>query len=502
MIDIQQTVHKAWPDWNLTAVIGQGAYARVYRACRTDGQNAAVKVLIFPDDWEDMDTLRCEGYSDDKIAEYYQQHVQAIIKEITIMQKLQDSERIVRIEDHCVLHPEPLQWIILIRMELLTPLTKKTALKEMDQHEVVRVGTDICRALECCHGRGIVHRDIKPENIFVDAQGRYKLGDFGTAKEMERTRTLSWKGTPNFMAPEIFRSEIGSHGLQYAKLADIYSLGMVLYWLGNCLTLPFVHGGKQIVTPQERESAFQRRISGERMPAPCCVKAPLADAILKACAYIPEERWQSVGEMGEALLKTLDAESGIVRPKKHRVFLLCCVLFLILSGAAVIWHHLSGPNDRHSNEVISHPFSVITDSEVRFPQKDPLHLYIYFSKDAWLGDAQSALWQAMNITPCKEEWIASDMDEAISSFNGSIEDYFQRIRCETMSLWDISVNPWDSENWPPAEAVLFFPLKNVDYSPLVEELASAGIPAYVFSSDDPETVYQEYLMLFGLNNNE
>ncbi|MBR4359254.1 MAG: serine/threonine protein kinase [Clostridia bacterium] len=500
MTDIQQLVRDAWPEWELTDEIGQGAFARVYRACGKDGREAAVKVLMIPDDWEDTDTLRCEGYSEEKIAAYYQQRVQTVTKEITIMQKLQDSPHIVRIEDHCVLHPEPLRWIILIRMELLTPLTKRAALKEMDSLELARVGSEMCSALAQCHRRGIVHRDIKPENIFVDQEGNYKLGDFGAANELEKTRTLSWKGTPSFMAPEIYRAETGGHGLQHAKLADIYSLGLVLYWLGNGLTLPFVRAGKQIASPQERTSAFQRRINGERLPALDRVKSPLAAVILHACAYAPEERWQSAEEMGEALKEAMDAGSGPAGKKKGRTFLLCCAVLLVLCGAAFAWQRISAKK-AHPNTPAAQPSpAAVTDTGVRFPQKDPLHIYVYFPEETWFSDAQPALWEAMRITPCNEDWIAENTDETLSQFGGSTEAYFAHIRCEAMGLWDVSVNPWDPEEWPLADAVLFFPMKSVDYSPLVEELHSAGIPAYIFSSDDPESVRQEYLSLFGISN--
>ena len=44
-----------------------------------------------------------------------------------------------------------------------------------------------------------------------------------------------------------------------------------------------------------------------------------------------------------------------------------------------------------------------------------------------------------------------------------------------------------------------FPLKGVDYAPLAEELTAAGVPAYIFTSDDPDTICREYLALFGID---
>ena len=49
---------------------------------------------------------------------------------------------------------------------------------------MLRIGIDICTALELCSKKGIVHRDIKDENIFVNEDGVFKLGDFGIAREL------------------------------------------------------------------------------------------------------------------------------------------------------------------------------------------------------------------------------------------------------------------------------------------------------------------------------
>ena len=517
MTDIQRIVREAWPDWELTAEIGQGSFSRVYRAKSKDGMEAAIKAQMIPDDWEDPEVLTSEGYTQEQVQTYYEQRVRDYTKEITIMRTLQDAAGIVKIEDHCVLHPEPLRWIILIRMELLENLTKKAMINGMDEKQLAQVGLDLCGALSQCHRRNIVHRDIKPENVFVDPDGHCKLGDFGAANEMNRTGTLSWKGTPNFMAPEVYRAETGGRELRRFILADIYSVGMVLYWLGNGLSLPFVHAGKQIASPQERSQAFQRRIGGERLPPPSQVTAPLADVILRACAYLPEERWQSAEEMAEALKTAASEGNTLAVQKKRRKLLVCLIAVLLLGTAALTWRLLSSPNTTHvtptsgANPVPSEtpiatemPSATETAASSRepekhsagFPKKDVINMYIYFSESAWTGEAQAALWSAMEATPYNEKWIASSEYDVPNNPPDVVDTFFERVRCETMGLWDISVNPWDPEQWPVAEAVLFFPRQNVDFSPLIEELTAAGIPAYVFSSDDPEAVYNEYLVLY------
>ena len=99
-------------------------------------------------------------------------------------------------------HEEDIGWDILIRMELLTPLIERTSENPMVQDEIIKLGIDMCKALEFCRKIEIIHRDIKPENIFITSGGDYKLGDFGIAKTVEKTRIgLSRKGTYAYMAP-------------------------------------------------------------------------------------------------------------------------------------------------------------------------------------------------------------------------------------------------------------------------------------------------------------
>lgn len=73
---------------------------------------------------------------------------------------------------------------------------------------MIRLGIDICKALELCQKYNVIHRDIKPENIFVSGSGDFKLGDFGIARTIERASSgLSKKGTYNYMAPEVYRGK-------------------------------------------------------------------------------------------------------------------------------------------------------------------------------------------------------------------------------------------------------------------------------------------------------
>ena len=72
-------------------------------------------------------------------------------------------------------------------MEFLTSFSSFHITNHLDEKEIVRLGIDICNALEYCEKVRVIHRDIKADNIFVSDLGDYKLSDFGVARFIDRT---------------------------------------------------------------------------------------------------------------------------------------------------------------------------------------------------------------------------------------------------------------------------------------------------------------------------
>ena len=144
----------------------------------------------------------------------------------------------------------------------------------------------------------MIHRDIKPENIFINESGGFKLGDFGIARTIENTTgNLSQKGTYNYMAPEVY------HGESYNENVDFYSLGMVLYFLSNDRTLPFLDVNKKPYNIRQKKEALNRRFKGEQLLPPCNASEDFGRVILKACEYDPKARYQTAAEMKKALIE-------------------------------------------------------------------------------------------------------------------------------------------------------------------------------------------------------
>ncbi len=305
-----------WPEWQIEEPpLGRGSYGVVYKAVKSEfgvRSTSAIKVISIPHDEFVLDSLIADGYSEEGSRTYCRSVVTECVDEIRLMESFKGVANIVSVEDYRVVErTDRFGWDIFIRMELLTPLTKRLSEGELTEAEAVKLGVDICTALELCKSKKIIHRDIKPQNIFINAFGSYKLGDFGIARSIDGlTRGLSMKGTLTYMAPEVERGE------DYDESVDIYSLGMVLYYCLNKKRLPFLDTEKQLISSTEREQANRRRLSGEPLPPPCSASPLMADIILCACDPDPKQRFSTASAMKTALQAVIAQQDAPACPAK------------------------------------------------------------------------------------------------------------------------------------------------------------------------------------------
>lgn len=303
-----QEIEKIWPEWKVERRIGGGAYGTVYQAVRTDHNltsRAAIKVISIPKDPDEIQSLQLDGMTAAGTRTYLQGIVDDFVNEIQLMESLKGVQNIVSVEDYKVVERKgEIGWDIYIRMELLKPFNEWKGTRMLSENEIIRLGIDLCSALEICEKQSIIHRDIKPENIFVNDFGFFKLGDFGIARKLAATQSSqSIKGTYNYMAPEV------ASGSNYDSRVDIYSLGIVLYRLLNNNRLPFLETEQQATNAEARTDALNRRLQGEPLPPPSNASRDLANLVLCACAYDPNARFRSAAVMKRALLNLLPANN-------------------------------------------------------------------------------------------------------------------------------------------------------------------------------------------------
>ena len=294
--------------WHIVRELGEGGFGKVFEIERRDfggTYKAALKAITIPQSQSEVKDILASGMDEQSVTSYFRGFVEEMIAEFVLMSKLKGHSNIVSYEDHDVIqHAEGIGWDIFIRMELLTPLLDYTRKSDLSRSDVIKLGIDICKALEVCRKNNIIHRDIKPQNIFISDLGDFKLGDFGIARTVEKTMGgLSKKGTYHYMAPEVFKSE------PYGASVDIYSLGIVLYRFMNNNRLPFFPPFPSPIKFSDSDAALARRMKGETIPAPANADEALSRVILKACAYSPKDRYLSPSDMRRDLEALLDGRS-------------------------------------------------------------------------------------------------------------------------------------------------------------------------------------------------
>ena len=162
--------------------------------------------------------------------------------------------------------------------------------QQLSQERVVEIAIQICKALEHAHANGVIHRDIKPQNVLLTEDGTVKLNDLGIARAIVySTKTLASPsvGTPFYMAPEQWTDA------QVDGRADIYSLGVLLYELLTGAR-PF-NGSVKALYEKHQEQPVPPIPAGRGVPK------TLEKIIFRAMEKLPDDRFNSAGEMATAL---------------------------------------------------------------------------------------------------------------------------------------------------------------------------------------------------------
>ncbi len=294
-----------WGEWVIDNKIGEGSFGSVYMISRQDYtfvNKAAMKVICVPKDQKEHDRILENSGSLQGAKRYCGEIRDRLLNEIKIMNQFKGNSQIVSMEDYKVEEAaeDDFGFSLLIRMELCKTVNAYIDNKQdyfANASELIRLGVSMCSALEVIHTNSLLHRDIKPGNIFVSQDGNFKLGDFGMAAgRYSGEENPHAAGTYDYMAPEV------CNNLGYDVRADIYSLGLTLYYFANGLRGPYLESVFTAPTRNDKNIAFAKRMKNEKMLPPALVPKPLADVILRACAFDQNERYMSAREMKIALL--------------------------------------------------------------------------------------------------------------------------------------------------------------------------------------------------------
>lgn len=311
-----QEYEPLWGKWRAKSIIGEGSFGAVYEVESDrigDSCSCAVKLISFKNGEMLRGVKGNETLSPEELEQLKIKEAKKNVREADLMNQLQGRDHIVTIHDYDIFPGEHATDII-IRMELLMNLEDymwKYKINSSDKIKsfVIKLGIDICKALEDCEEVGIVHRDIKPDNIFINKNQTFKLGDFGLSRKMSKSASFSLRkaaGTPLYMAPETF-----GWGVKADYRSDIYSFGLVMYQLLNNGKIPFVNDMRNF---DEVDNAIGRRLDGETITAPKYENGQLWKIIEKACQFKKEDRYQSASVMRKDL-EELTVKVKIVEKK-------------------------------------------------------------------------------------------------------------------------------------------------------------------------------------------
>jgi tRNA A-37 threonylcarbamoyl transferase component Bud32 len=295
-------------------VIGRGGMATVY-LCRDtrDESRVAVKVLR-----KELGSAII---------------VERFLREIAFASEL-DHPRIPKVLSSGVVGDLPYYAMTYVEGESLKQKIERE--KQLPLDEAIHIACQVIAPTAYAHSRGIVHRDIKPDNILIAADGVYVL-DFGIARAIVEsgvdrlTSTGVGVGTPAYMSPE---QALGDRNLD--ARSDIYSLGCVVYEMIAGIP-PFVGPTSQAIISR-RFAASPPPLSEVRDSVP----EEIEDAVQRALARSPADRWPTVGAFGKALEAcSTETPTGAVRREKRRRSLrriaMAATALAIVAAGIVAW---------------------------------------------------------------------------------------------------------------------------------------------------------------------
>ena len=278
-------IEEAYKGWKIGKRISTGSSGTVvYEINRNYGckEENVIKIVTLLEErvcWEDMTEESRRNYETQR-----KKAKDKAVQEVALMYDLKTCENIVGYLDYGFLEisdTDGISYVLTIRMFKYKDLDSIAKSKVLSESDIIKIGMDVCNALEACERKGIMHRDIKPGNIFYAEdkdKGKYLLADFGISRIVEKGDLAhTYQGTWQFAAPEQFDGLTGRNG--YDHRVDIYSLGLTLYYLANNQKFPSCNRYREEIAPIEGVNPELNRI------------------LLKACALSAGNRYSEASEM-------------------------------------------------------------------------------------------------------------------------------------------------------------------------------------------------------------
>ncbi len=257
------------PRFRIEQLLGEGGMGKVYKAVDKElGRTVALKIL------------QPELTKDPNVILRFKQ-------ELLLASKI-SHRNILRIHDL-----SEFDGVKFITMAFIEGRDLNQILKEEPRFSIERsmkIGRQLCDALDAAHAEGVVHRDFKPHNVLVGKNDHVYVSDFGLATSLETakmgmTRTGAFVGTPRYMSPEQVE------GKTVDSRSDLYSLGLVLYEM-VAGEVPFSGDSTwQVMYQRVKDAPKDVKVANPDVPD------NIARIIMHCLEREPAERYQSAKEI-------------------------------------------------------------------------------------------------------------------------------------------------------------------------------------------------------------
>ena len=303
VLECVNAIHTTWPNEYIvnSIPIGEGGFAPVFEAeSAIDGTalKYAIKVIRKNSEEEAVKAMAEIGLQENVACKH-------IVKIIRCNRAFVDDK-----------------WYVFIVMprfkgDLATYIRNNKNITTKQRQEITKkVCESICGALEYCHEKKILHNDVKPQNILFDEREDFYLSDFGIASHIEENEN-GVSGSEYYKSPD----------KKVSERSDIYSLGIVLYSIINGGKMPYEDEG---ISTYEALALREKNKVIPPIQSKLCNKR-LNDAIIKACEYNPEDRYNDVNEMKQAVISACEIDDRKILPVKRLVQVSAVLVGILLA---------------------------------------------------------------------------------------------------------------------------------------------------------------------------
>lgn len=255
--------------WKINSTLSEGKGGGFYKISKKDYDGTTINAKL----------LNISVKDDD----YDSEHIDFIEDEAGFLQTVSRCGNYFNYIDILVSNKPTKEKIDLyIITEELPSLAQILETKQFSEEEIVDFGIQLSSALETLEAKNIFHGNLTPDNIYVTNDGTYKIGGFSDFES--KINDFS------FVAPEIYKKESADF------TTDIYSLGLIMYYMSNGNRLPFENESN------DKKAAIEKRISGTDVSTPENGSDKLKSVIMIACKADNKYRWKNAGNIKNALL--------------------------------------------------------------------------------------------------------------------------------------------------------------------------------------------------------